>query len=65
MKTIHSNRSQLLRNNFLRVYIKVLRKMELEMVLELSFINKAESMKDIGIIIKWMDMGHYTIQMDE
>jgi hypothetical protein len=39
--------------------------MELEMALGLFFINKAESIKDIGIIIKWMGMGHYTIQMDE
>ena len=35
------------------------------MVLEPSFINKAENIKGIGIIIKWMDMGHYTIPMDE
>jgi hypothetical protein len=39
--------------------------MEQEMAMEHFIINKVVDIQDIGITIKWMDMVHYIILMDE
>jgi hypothetical protein len=55
----------LLEYNFQKELIKDQYKMEQEMAMEHFIINKVVDIQDIGITIKWMDMVHYIILMDE
>ena len=52
-------------NNSQKDGMKELKKMELEMVMELSITNKAENIRVTGTTIKWMVMELYITLMEE